>query len=62
MDDSSNKNLDILGEIAGILALGLQRLNARKSSLISPTNRDNPLDCEPGSHGHVQREREEIGT
>lgn len=51
-----------LAEIAGILALGLQRLNARKSSLISPANRDNPLDFEPGSHGHVQREREDIGT
>jgi hypothetical protein len=49
-------------EIAEILALGLQRLNARKSSLISPVNRDNPLDFKPGSHGHVQREREEIGT
>jgi len=51
-----------IDEIAGIFALGLQRLNARKSSLISPGNRDNPLDCEPESHGHVQREREEIGT
>jgi len=49
-------------EIAEILALGLQRLNAPKSSRISPENRDNPLDFEPGSHGHVQREREDIGT
>ena len=62
MDDFLNRNSDGLGEIAGILALGLLRLNVRKSSLISPENRDNPLDCKPGSRGHVQREREEIGT
>ena len=49
-------------EIAEILALGLQRLNARKSSLISLANPDNPLDFEPRPHGHVQREREDIGT
>ena len=57
-----NRNSDGLGEIAGILALGLLRLNVRKSSLISPENRDNPLDCELGSHGHVQHEREEVDT
>jgi hypothetical protein len=49
-------------ELAEILALGLLRLRARKSSPILPEIRDNPLDCEPESHGHVQREREEIGT
>jgi hypothetical protein len=49
-------------EIAEILALGLQRLQARKSSLILPESRDNPLDFQPGSHGHVQRKCEEIGT
>jgi hypothetical protein len=49
-------------EIAEIFALGLQRLNARKSSLISSENRDNPLDFKPGSHGHVQLTREDIGT
>jgi hypothetical protein len=48
--------------MADILALGLQRLNARKSSLISLDNRDSPLDFGPGSHGHVPREREDIGT
>ncbi|WP_299813292.1 hypothetical protein [Tardiphaga sp.] len=52
----------ILSELAEILALGLQRLNARKSSRISPANRDSPLDFTPESHGHVQREREDIGT
>jgi hypothetical protein len=62
MDNFSNNNLDGLGEIASILALGLLRLNARKSSLISPENRNNPLDFERRSHGHVQSEREDIGT
>jgi hypothetical protein len=62
MDDFLNRNSDGLGEIAGILALGLLRLNDRKSSLISPEKRDNPLDLDPGPHGHVHREREDIGT
>jgi hypothetical protein len=59
MDNFSNNNLDELGEIAGILALGLLRLSARKSSQISAGNRENPLDFEPGSHGHVSREFED---
>jgi hypothetical protein len=62
MDNFSNNNSNGLDEIASILALGLLRLHARKSSLISPEKRDNPLDFEPMSHGHVQREREDIGT
>jgi hypothetical protein len=33
-------------EIAEILALGLQRLIARKSSSNSPSQTDSPLDCE----------------
>jgi hypothetical protein len=62
MDDFLNRNSDGLGEIAGILALGLLRLNVRKSSLISPENRDNPLDLEPGSHGHVSGNTRMSGT
>ena len=62
MDNFSNDYSRDLGEIADILALGLQRLNARKSSLILPENRYSSLDFEPGSHGHVPREREDIGT
>ena len=49
-------------EVAGILALGLQRLNARKSSPISPANRDSPLDFQPGSHRHGPREHEDLRT
>jgi hypothetical protein len=62
MDNFSNNKSDRLGEIAGILALGLLRLGTRKSSLILPENRDNPLDFEPRSPGHVQHGCEEIGT
>ena len=62
MDNPPNNNLDGLGEITGILALGLQRLNARKSSLISLANRDSPLDFNPGSPGDVPRKHEEIDT
>lgn len=62
MDAFLNRNSDGLGEIAGILALGLLRLNVRKSSLISTEKRDNPLDLDPVPHGHVRREREDIGT
>ena len=62
MDNPPNNNLDSLGEITGILALGLQRLNARKSSLISLANRDSPLDFNPGSPGDVPRKHEEIDT
>ena len=54
--------LDGLTEIAALLATALLRLQDRKSSRISAENRDNPLDFEPGSHGHVPREREEICT
>ena len=62
MTTNSADHRSHLSEIADILALGLQRLNARKSSLISPADQDSPLDFAPGSHGHVPREREEIGT
>ena len=62
MDNFSNDYSRDLGEIADILALGLQRLNARKSSLISLANRDSPLDFNPGSPGDVPRKHEEIDT
>ncbi len=62
MDNFSNNNSDGLGEIAGILALGLLRLSARKSSQISTENRENPLDFEPRSHGHVPRKFEDSCT
>ena len=53
---------DRIGEIADILATGLLRLMARKSSPISPANRDNPLDFEAGSQRHVQRQSEDEGS
>jgi len=62
MDNFSNNNSDGLGEIAGILALGLLRLSARKSSQISTENRENPLDFEPRSHGDVPRKFEDSCT
>ena len=62
MDNFSNDYSRDLGEIADILALGLQRLNARKSSPILPANRDSLLDFEPGSHRHGPREYEDLRT
>ncbi|QDM19120.1 hypothetical protein FNL55_26090 [Tardiphaga sp. vice352] len=53
---------DGLTEIAALLAAALLRLQDRKSSRISAENRDNPLDFEPGSLGHVHRKCEDIGT
>ena len=54
--------LDGLTEIAALLATALLRLQDRKSSRISAENRDNPLDLEPGSHGHGPREHEDPRT
>ena len=43
---SADRTSTHLTEIAEILALGLQRHIARKSSLNSPPETDSPLDCE----------------
>jgi len=48
-----------LDEIADILAAGLMRLRARKSSQISPDLGESSLDFSPDQRGHARpRERE----
>jgi hypothetical protein len=48
-----------LDEIADILAAGLMRLRARKSSSLSRDPGESSLDFSPGQRGHAQpRERE----
>jgi hypothetical protein len=49
-----------LDEIAIILAAGLQRLFNRKSSRISPSDTETPLDCRPPSGGHVRKRAEDL--
>jgi hypothetical protein len=44
-----------IAEIAGILAAGLMRLHARKSSPLSPVFEDSSLDCFAHRIGHVGR-------
>ena len=51
-----------LAEIGALLAAALLRLQDRKSSQKSAENRDKSLDFGPVSHGHVGREREDVGT
>jgi hypothetical protein len=48
-----------LDEIADILAAGLMRLRARKSSPLSRDRRESSLDFSPDQRGHARpRERE----
>ena len=48
-----------LDEIADILAVGLMRLRARKSSPLSPDPGESSLDFSPDQSGHARpRERE----
>jgi hypothetical protein len=48
-----------LDEIADILAMGLMRLRARKSSPLSRDRGESSLDFSPGQSGHARpRERE----
>jgi hypothetical protein len=42
-----------LGEIAEILAAGLMRLHARKSSPFSPNTGESSLDCPACRSGHA---------
>jgi hypothetical protein len=58
MNNSSNNKSDRLGEIAGILALGLLRLQSRKSSPNLSALGDSSLDCEGNSGGDVAAEIE----
>jgi hypothetical protein len=58
----SAEAIEKLGEIGALLAAALLRLQDRKSSPNSAGNRDKSLDFEAVSHGHVGREREDIGT
>jgi hypothetical protein len=43
-----------LDEIADILAAGLIRLRAHKSSSLSPDRRESSLDFSPDRSGHVE--------
>src|SRR5438309_1744533 len=45
MPIAAPRNPEDLAEVAGILALGLQRLSDRKSSQISRREAETPLDC-----------------
>ncbi|CUU14667.1 hypothetical protein ABIC08_006255 [Bradyrhizobium sp. RT9b] len=49
-----------LVEIGTILAAGLQRLLARKSSRLSSRTEENPLDCGRIIEGHVMQSRMEL--
>ena len=49
-----------LVEIGTILAAGLQRLLARKSSRLSSRSEENPLDCGRIIEGHVMQSRMEL--
>jgi hypothetical protein len=42
-----------LSEVAEILATGLMRLHARKSSPLSPHAGEGSLDCAAGQSGHA---------
>lgn len=53
MDNFLNNESDGIGEIAGILALGLLRLQNRKSSQNSTVDANSSLDCEEHSRGDV---------
>lgn len=54
--DTSEK----LGEIGALLAAALLRLQDRKSSQNSTAYRNNPLDFEAGSDGHVANPPREL--
>jgi hypothetical protein len=47
-----------IAEIAGILAAGLMRLQARQSSQISPDRGESSLDCSDHQSGHANSETE----
>jgi hypothetical protein len=51
---------DHLAELAGILAVGLQRLLDRKSTHLSRSDEENPLDCRAAVEGHVRQNRKEL--
>jgi hypothetical protein len=50
---------DRLAEIADILAAGLMRLRARKSSGLSDHRRESSLDYSPDQRGHARRRERE---
>jgi hypothetical protein len=50
-----------LDEIAGILAVGLMRLQARQSSSLSAPNGDSFLDFSPPKSGHGRKPRCRVG-
>lgn len=60
MVESGHEFREEAAEVATILAAGLQRLLARKSSQISASNEENPLDCERVFEGHVRENRKEL--
>ena len=59
MTDSEFRS-SAVDEVASILAAGLQRLLARKSSRISGRVNDSPLDCRHEPAGDVERNLSDI--
>lgn len=60
MDRDSDALSTPLAEVAVILAVGLQRLLRRKSSHLSPSFSENPLDCGVVIEGHIQQMDKEL--
>jgi hypothetical protein len=59
LDPSHMTAAERLEEIADILAAGLMRLRARKSTPLSPDHGESSLDFSPDQRGHARpRERE----
>jgi hypothetical protein len=57
LTNDSDPDGEAVVEIGTILAAGLQRLSARKSSRLSSRGEDNPLDCSRIIDGHVMQSR-----
>ena len=52
---AQSANVGRIGEVAAMLALGLIRLQAPKSSQISPDRGESSLDISPAKSGHPAR-------
>jgi hypothetical protein len=59
-NSSDEPTSDRIAEIGEILALGLMRLRARKSSKASEKERESSLDFVAGESGHRNTETERI--
>ncbi len=55
-------HLEHIAELAAILAAGLQRVRARKSSAKSAEDADKAVDCEGVWSGHAAGRQTENGT